>query len=260
MTLHVKNLSVRYDGPDGPVHVVNDVSLTLDEGAALVLLGQSGSGKSTVVRTVLGLPGRAAHVTGRILLGGTDLRALREAELSRIRGRRIGYVPQDPTGALDPLRRIGPQLVEVLLRHRIADSRRAARAAVPALLTTAGITDPERVARAYPHELSGGLKQRAVIALAVSCGPELLIADEATTALDALVRGRVLDLFDTLRAERGISLLLVTHDLTAARRIGGRVAVLHEGRVVETGPTESVLTRPALHASELLATPPGDRP
>ncbi|MFJ5306772.1 ABC transporter ATP-binding protein [Streptomyces sp. NPDC088350] len=260
MILDIENLSVRYDGPDGPVRAVDEVSLTLEEGAALVLLGESGSGKTTVARAVLGLPGREAHLTGRIRLGGTDLRTLGEAELSRIRGRRIGYVPQDPTGALDPLRRIGPQIVEVLLRHRTAANRRAARAAVPGLLTTAGVTDPERVARAYPHELSGGLRQRAAIALAVACGPELLIADEPTTALDALVRGRVLDLFDTLRTERGISLLIVTHDLTAARRIGGQVAVMREGRVVEAGPAGQVLGRSAGPGAEALAAPRGDRP
>ncbi|MFE2417082.1 ABC transporter ATP-binding protein [Streptomyces hokutonensis] len=260
MSLYVENLSVRYDGPDGPVRAVDDVSLTLEAGAALVLLGESGSGKTTVARTVLGLPGREAHITGRVRLGDTDLRTLGEAELSRIRGRRIGYVPQDPNGALDPLRRIGPQLVEVLLRHRIADNRRAARAAVPGLLTTAGVTDPDRVARAYPHELSGGLKQRAAIALAVACGPELLIADEPTTALDALVRGRILDLFDTLRTEQGISLLLVTHDLTAARRIGGDVVVMSEGRIVGTGPTEKVLAGSGRRAAGLLAAPQGDRP
>lgn len=260
MTLSVDNLSVRYDGPDGLVRAVDDVSLTLEAGAALVLLGQSGSGKTTVARAVLGLPGHEAQVTGRIRLGGTDLRTLDETALSRIRGRRIGYVPQDPTGALDPLRRIGPQITEVLLRHRVADSRRTARSAVPGLLTNAGITDPERVARAYPHELSGGLKQRAAIALAVSCGPELLIADEPTTALDALVRGRVLDLFDNLRTRQGIALLLVTHDLGAARRIGGRVAVMREGRIIETGPADKVLTRTSLPAGEPLAAPLGDRP
>ncbi|WRZ95266.1 ABC transporter ATP-binding protein [Streptomyces sp. NBC_01007] len=260
MILDIENLTVRYEGPDGPVRAVDGVSLTVGKGEALVILGESGSGKTTVARTVLALLGRDAHVTGRVRLGGTDLRGLGEAELSRIRGRRIGFVPQDPAGALDPLRRIGPQITEVLLRHRTAVGRRAARAAVPELLTIAGVTDPERVARAYPHELSGGLKQRAVIALAVSCGPELLIADEPTTALDALLRGRILDLFDTLRTERGISLLLVTHDLTAARRIGGRVAVMRAGRIVELGPAEQVLAPPAEpRAGELLAAPPGDR-
>ncbi|MET8700087.1 ABC transporter ATP-binding protein [Kitasatospora sp. NPDC004723] len=236
--LDVAGLAVEYPGG---VRAVDGVSFSVDAGEALVLLGESGSGKTTAARTVLGLPGRGARVSGSVTLSGTDLRALDARGWSRVRGARIGYVPQDPTGSLDPLRRIGPQLAEVLLRHRRADGRRAAREAVPALLAEAGVAEPERVARAYPHELSGGLRQRAAIAIAVCCGPELLIADEPTTALDALVRGRVLDLFDELRRRRGIALLLVTHDLTAARRIGGRVAVLRTGRISGTGPTEQVL-------------------
>ncbi len=259
--LAVHGLSVRHPHPEGPVLAVDEVSLTVAPGEALVLLGRSGSGKTTLARTVLGLPGRGARVDGRVELGGTELTGRPERELARIRGRRIGYVPQDPTGSLDPLRRIGAQLAEVLLRHRIAADRRAARAAVPGLLDTAGITEPERVARSFPHQLSGGLRQRAAVALAICCGPELLIADEPTTALDALVRAHVLDLFARLRAERGTALLLVTHDLGAARRIGGRVAVMQAGRIVETGPAEQVLDRPE-HAltAELVAARPGARP
>ncbi|MFJ9517710.1 ABC transporter ATP-binding protein [Kitasatospora sp. NPDC101801] len=239
--LTVTGLTVGYPGG---VRAVTDVSFEIAAGEALVLLGESGSGKTTVARTVLGLPGRGAEVSGDIRLVGTELRGLTGRDWSRVRGRRIGYVPQDPTGALDPLRRIGPQLAEVLRRHGQADGRRAARAAVPRLLELAGIPEPERVARSYPHELSGGLRQRAAIAIAVCCGPELLIADEPTTALDALVRGRILDLFDELRRECGIALLLVTHDLAAARRIGGDVAIVQDGRVVASGPTELLAAEP----------------
>ncbi|MGW2543522.1 ATP-binding cassette domain-containing protein, partial [Kitasatospora sp. NPDC001574] len=196
--LEVTDLSVVHPGP---VRAVDGVSLALAPGAALVLLGESGSGKTTLARTLIGLPGRSARVTGRISLAGTELSALDERALSRVRGRRIGYVPQDPGGSLDPLRRIGPQLAEVLRRHRITRDRRATGEAVVRLLATAGIPDPERVARAYPHELSGGLRQRAAIAVAIACGPDLVIADEPTTALDALVRGRILDLFAALRGD-----------------------------------------------------------
>ncbi|MFD8595195.1 ABC transporter ATP-binding protein [Kitasatospora sp. NPDC059646] len=236
--LTVEDLTVEHPGG---VRAVDGVRLAVAAGQALVLLGESGSGKTTIARTVLGLPGRGATVRGSVRLGGTELLGLPERELTRIRGRRIGYVPQDPSATLDPLRRIGAQLAEVLRRHGLADSRKAARAAALPVLADAGLPDPERAAAAHPHELSGGLRQRAAIALAVACGPELLIADEPTTALDALVRARILDLFTTLRTERGLALLLVTHDLSAAARIGGTLAVLHQGRVTATGPAGALL-------------------
>ena len=259
--LAVRDLTVDYPGRSKtPVRALDAVSLTLEPGGAYVLLGESGSGKTTLARSVLRLPGRSARTTGRIELAGTDLLSLDERTLRQVRGRRIGYVPQDPTGSLDPLRRIGAQLAEVLIAHAVADSRRAARAAVRGLLERAGISEPEQVARSYPHELSGGQRQRAAIALAVCCGPELLVADEPTTALDALVRSHVLDLFGTLRADLGVAVLLVTHDLWVARRIGGTVAVMRDGRIVETGPVDTVLARPA-HAftAELVTTRPGAR-
>ncbi|MEO3975571.1 ABC transporter ATP-binding protein [Streptomyces sp. CAU 1734] len=256
--LAVTDLTVRHPGS---VTAADQVSLTVEPGGALVLIGESGSGKTTVARAVPGLSGPRAEVTGSVRLDGTELRTLGERALTRIRGRHIGYVPQDPTGSLDPLRRIGPQLTEVLLRHRVADGRRAARAAVPPLLERAGIGEPDRVARSFPHELSGGLRQRAAIAIAIACAPRLLIADEPTTALDAVIRAQILDLFAALRADHGIALLMVTHDLAAARRIGGRAAVMHGGRILETGDAAQVLSRPRHpHAAELVAAEPGVRP
>ncbi|WP_254878432.1 ABC transporter ATP-binding protein [Streptomyces sp. NA04227] len=250
--LDVVDLTVTH----GAVRAVDGVSLTVHPGEVLVLVGESGSGKSTLARTVLGLPGPRARVEGSVLLSGTELRTLDERALSDVRGRRIGYVPQDPDAGLDPLRRIGAQLVEVLRRHRVAVGRRAARDTVPVLLDAAGLTDPDRAARSFPHELSGGQRQRAVIALALACAPGLLIADEPTTALDALVRNRVLDLL----AARGTSLLLVTHDIGAARRIGHRVAVMQSGRIVESGPADTVLAAPEHpHTTALVAAHPGGR-
>lgn len=258
--LEVENLTVTHTADGGEVRAVDGVSLTVRPGEALVLLGESGSGKSTLARTVLGLPGRGARVRGAVRLSGTDLLGLGDRALSDVRGRRVGYVPQDPDAGLDPLRRIGSQLTEVLLRHRIADGRRAARPMALRSLEEAGVADPERVARAHPHELSGGLRQRAVIALALACGPGLLIADEPTTALDALVRARVVDLFTHLVAERGIALLMVTHDIGVARRAGHRVAVMREGRIVETGPVEQLLGAPRHpYAAALVAARPGAR-
>ncbi|MFJ4621241.1 ABC transporter ATP-binding protein [Streptomyces sp. NPDC088812] len=252
--LEVRDVTVTH----GTVRAVDGVSLTVRPGEALVLLGESGSGKSTLARTVVGLPGRGARVSGRVLLSGTDLRTLGERALSDIRGRRIGYVPQDPDAGLDPLRRVGAQLTEVLLRHRVAGHRAAARRAVPGLLDAAGVTDPDRVARCHPHELSGGLRQRAALALALACGPGLLVADEPTTALDAVVRAHVLDLFARLLTERGVALLLVTHDIGVARRVGHRAAVLRDGRIVETGPVAKLLSSPEHpHAAALVAARPG---
>ncbi|MER7576152.1 ABC transporter ATP-binding protein [Streptomyces sp. NPDC126514] len=256
--LDITDLTVTHTTGGGDVRAVDGVSLTVAPGEALVLLGESGSGKSTLARTVLGLPGRGARVRGRVRLSGTDLLTLGERDLSDVRGRRIGYVPQDPDAGLDPLRKVGAQLTEVLLRHRVSETRRAARRIAPALLEEAGITEAARVAASYPHQLSGGQRQRTVIALALACAPGLLIADEPTTALDALVRARILNLFAGLLTERGIALLLVTHDIGVARRLGDRVAVMHAGRIIETGPVEKLLSSPHHpYAAALVAAQPG---
>ncbi|MBO7940924.1 ABC transporter ATP-binding protein [Streptomyces sp. S9] len=237
--LDVEGLHVSF----GPLHAVRDVSLSLDRGECLALVGESGSGKSVTARALAGLAGRGAAVGARRLaFDGTDLRTLREPAWRSLRGRRIGLVLQDALGSLDPLRRVGDEIAEPLRTHRLLP-----RADIPgrvlSLLADVGVPEPGRRARQYPHELSGGLRQRALIASAVAAEPDLLIADEPTTALDVTVQAQVLALLDTLRG-RGTSLLLISHDLSVVAGLADRVAVMYGGRVVEQGPTGRVLGTP----------------
>ncbi len=253
MSLEVRGLTVAFGG----VEAVRGVDLSLPDGGTLVLLGESGSGKSATARAIVGLPGRGERVGGSVTLAGRSLLGLRGRELRALRGAEIGLVGQDPSGALDPLRRVGPQLEEVLRRHGTTAGRAATRARVVELLDHVGLPEPARVAGSFPHQLSGGMRQRVAIALAVCCEPRLLIADEPTTALDARVQARVLELFGRLRDELGSALLLVTHDVVAARAVGGEVAVMYAGRIVERGPSERVLGAPAHpYTRALLAAQP----
>jgi oligopeptide/dipeptide ABC transporter ATP-binding protein len=227
-----------------PIRAVRGVSFDLDAGQTFVLLGESGSGKSVTARTLLRLYGRGVRIEGSIRLGTEELSGLTDRQMGSIRGRRIGMVPQDPSGALDPLRSIGGQLMEVLRVHRMVADRGAARVRARELLELVGIADPPRVLISRPHQLSGGMRQRCVIALAVAAEPELLIADEPTTALDVTVQAVVLDLFLELQQRTGMALLLVTHDVGVAQEMGGRVGVMYAGRLVETGAVADVLSRP----------------
>ncbi|WP_433247396.1 ABC transporter ATP-binding protein [Streptosporangium sp. CA-135522] len=214
----------------GGARIVDGVSLRVAQGETLVVLGESGSGKTMTARAILGLLGPRLTVTGEVTLDGGPL----------VRGRDVGLVPQDHSAALDPLRRVGSQIAEVLRRHGVAVSRPRARETALELLDRVGVRDPARVARAYPHELSGGLRQRALIAVAIACGPRLLIADEPTSALDVTVQATVLGLLDGL----GAALLMITHDIRVARGIGDAVAVMRDGRIVDRGPVRDVLDHP----------------
>ncbi|MFJ6086950.1 dipeptide ABC transporter ATP-binding protein [Streptomyces sp. NPDC092369] len=234
------------DGLDvsfGTLHAVRDVSLRLDRGECLALVGESGSGKSVTARALAGLAGRGASVTARRLtFDGTDLSTLKDRAWRDIRGRRIGLVLQDALVSLDPLRRVGAEIAEPLRTHRIVP-RAELRSRVVELLSDVGVPEPARRADQYAHQLSGGLRQRALIASAVAAVPDLLIADEPTTALDVTVQAQVLTLLAKLRSE-GTALLLISHDLSVVAGLADRVAVMYGGRIVEHGPTDRVLRSP----------------
>ncbi|MNG75697.1 Glutathione import ATP-binding protein GsiA [compost metagenome] len=235
----IRGLHVSFNG----VPVVHGVDLQLRAGQCLALVGESGSGKSVTARTLVGLTGAGAHVQAqRLAFAGQDLRQFDERAWQRLRGEHIGFVMQDALGSLDPLRRVGAEIEEPLLLHTdLAAEQRRLR--VLELLRQVGVPEPEVRARQYPWQLSGGLRQRALIASAIACQPRLLIADEPTTALDATVQAQILDLLEQLR-ERDNSLLMVSHDLAVVARLADWVAVMRHGVVVEQGSVEQILQDP----------------
>ncbi|MBI4943472.1 MAG: dipeptide/oligopeptide/nickel ABC transporter permease/ATP-binding protein [Actinobacteria bacterium] len=256
--LHVRDLVVGYDQDDGGIkEVVRGVSLDIRRGEVHGLIGESGSGKTQTAFSVLGLlPAGGRVLAGSIDFGGVELVGASERVHAAVRGRRIAYVPQEPMSNLDPSFTIGSQLVEPM-RVVAGLSKKEARARALDLLARVGIPDPQRTFSSYPHQVSGGMAQRALIAGAVSCDPELLIADEATTALDVTVQAEVLDLLRDLQEERGMALLLVTHNFGVVADLCDRVSVMQSGRIVETGPVETIFSAPqheytrALHAAIL---------
>ncbi|MDT5154834.1 MAG: peptide/nickel transport system ATP-binding protein ddpF [Mycobacterium sp.] len=243
----------------GPV--VHDVSFDVEAGKVVAIVGQSGSGKSTIARAILGLLPDNGHVTsGQVSIDGTPVTGLSQRDWQRLRGDTIGFVPQDPLGSLDPLKKVGDQIAEVLLVHRIASRRDAHRRAV-ALLDRVGIHEPRRRAANYPHQLSGGQLQRVLIAIAIAGDPRLLIADEPTSALDVTVQQRILELLDELRSERRLGVVFITHDLALAEHHSDDVVVLRDGQVRETGPTATVLIHPEdEYTRQLIADAPALSP
>ncbi|MCL2514814.1 MAG: dipeptide/oligopeptide/nickel ABC transporter permease/ATP-binding protein [Microbacteriaceae bacterium] len=243
--LAVDGLAVGYGQPDGSLkQVVNGVSLTVRRGEVHGLIGESGSGKTQTAWSVLRLlPEGGRIVAGSIVFDGADLAELKEAELRRIRGRRISYIPQEPMSNLDPSFTIGSQLVEPMT-ITLGIPRAEAKQRALALLARVGIPNPERTFAAYPHEVSGGMAQRVLIAGAVSCEPDLVIADEPTTALDVTVQADILDLLRGLQRDLGVSILIVTHNFGVVADLCDRVSVMREGRIVETGPVRALFQNP----------------
>jgi oligopeptide/dipeptide ABC transporter ATP-binding protein len=243
--LRVDELRVAFTSPHGPIPAVRGVGFDVGRGETLALLGESGSGKSVTARSIMGLAGPSATVTATELrFDGIDLRSASAPQLRALRGDQIGMVFQDALSALNPVLTVQAQIAELFRIHRGLRPRQA-RGAVHELLAAVGIPDPARRARDYPHQFSGGMRQRIVIAMAIALEPRLLIADEPTTALDVTVQAQILDLLCRLRDELGLAVILITHDLGVACEVADRVAVMYHGRIVETGPTADVLRRPA---------------
>jgi len=267
--LSVSDLSVTLDLPSGETRTLIDkVSLDLGKGEVLGLVGESGSGKSLFCRTLVRLlPSAGMRIAaGRVLLGEQDLARASEADMLSVRGGRIGMIFQNPTSHLDPVMTIGEQVTEGIRHHQGLDARTARKQAI-AILHQVGFPEPERQFDAYPHEFSGGMRQRAMIGIALSCNPEILIADEPTTALDVTIQAQILQLLMDIRRERGLSIILITHDLGIVAQTCDRIAVMCEGRLIEQGEKRALLRAPshpytkALIGSHPSMPPPsGDEP
>jgi ABC-type dipeptide/oligopeptide/nickel transport system ATPase component len=255
--LDVQRLAVTFDRARG-TRVVDDVSFTMAAGETLGLVGESGSGKSVTAFSILRLlqpPGEV--IGGRILFEGQDLLKLPERDMRAVRGARISLIFQEPMTALNPVMRVGDQIAEALTAHHMA-SRREARDRATELLAAVRIPDPGRRVRDYPHQLSGGMRQRVMIAIALACRPPLVIADEPTTALDVTIQAQMLELMRELQSEFGLALLLITHDFGVVAEMADRVAVMRAGRIVETGPVRQILRTPSHeYTRQLLAAVPG---
>jgi peptide/nickel transport system ATP-binding protein len=243
--VEVRDLEVKFVSRETTVTAVNGVSFELQRGEVLCIIGESGSGKSVTLRSLLRLhPPRRTVIRGSIRVDENDILGLSERAMNDLRGTLIAMVFQEPMTALDPVYRIGEQIAETVIRHE-GGSRQAAMQRALELLELVKVPSPQRRLRAYPHELSGGLRQRAMIAVALSCRPSLLLADEPTTALDATVQIQVLIMLRGLQREFGMGVIFVTHDLGVAAQIADKVAVMYAGRIVEYGSVTDVLLRPA---------------
>jgi len=241
--LSVEDLSVRFETDDGVVQAVDSLSFTLDEGEVLGVVGESGCGKSVSLMSLLRLLPPSAKVSGRAEFGGEDLLSASSKRVRRIRGREIAFVFQEPMTSLNPSFRVGNQIAEVLSEHLDLSKEQASKRAIE-LLDLVRIPAPDRRAREYPHQLSGGMRQRVMIAMALACDPKMLVADEPTTALDVTIQAGILDLMRDIRERLGTAIVLITHNLGVVADIADRVLVMYAGRKVEEAPVDELFARP----------------
>ena len=258
--LEVRDLTVGFPTDAERVAAVRGLNYHVESGEVVALVGESGAGKSAGAMAVVGLLPEYAEVSGSVRLHGDELLGLSDQQMSRIRGDKIGTVFQDPMSALTPVYTVGDQIAEAIQIHRRDVGSGAARARAIELLELVGIAQPERRARAFPHELSGGERQRVVIAIAIANDPHLLISDGPTTARDVTVQAQILSLLDELQKTLGLTYLFVSHDLAVVRQISDTVSVMHKGRQVDGGPIETVFGRPdSTYTRELIDAIPGRR-
>jgi peptide/nickel transport system ATP-binding protein len=245
--LEVRGLKVQFATEDGTVHAVDGVDVELDRGEVLGIVGESGSGKSVTAMTILGLTrGVNARFEGEVLYKDRDLLKLREEELQSIRGNEIAMIFQDPMTSMNPVYKVGDQIVEAILAHNSSMSKRQAKARAVELLKAVGIPNPERRVDDHPHQFSGGMRQRAMIAMALANNPDVLIADEPTTALDVTIQAQIIELIDRLKDEFNSSVILITHDLGVVAEIADEILVMYAGRVVERGATRQIFYDPQM--------------
>jgi oligopeptide transport system ATP-binding protein len=259
--LDIRSLDVRFDTPDGEVHAVRGIDLAVNRGETIAIVGESGSGKSQAMMAVMGLTAANGRVSGSARYRGVEMIGLDQRHLNHIRGVKISMIFQEPMTSLDPLYSIGHQIAEPLLYHRHLD-KAAARTRALELLRMVGIADPERRLGSYPHELSGGQRQRVMIAMALANDPDILIADEPTTALDVTIQAQILDLLTELRRRLDMAVVFITHDLGIVRRFADRIAVMRAGEIVERGNATEVIAAPKHPYTQMLlaAEPSGTKP
>jgi len=250
--LEIENLSVEFPSQNGVMHAVDGISLTLEEGEVLGIVGESGSGKSVTMMALMGLvayPGRVR--ADKLRFAGHDLMTLSASERNKLTGKDVAMIFQDPTTSLNPCFTVGFQLAETLRLHLGMDRKAATRKAIE-LLEQVGIPAPESRLKAYPHQLSGGMNQRVMIAMAIACNPRLLIADEPTTALDVTIQAQILDLLRSLQKERGMALVLITHNMGVVSEMAQRVAVMYAGQIMEEQSTHALFNMPQHPYTEAL--------